>query len=244
MTSASANWAGSRVSPDSQVRPSGRVRRSQPLQNRVTPTGDIVSVPARGTLMGNRGCLHRPDRTLGTTRWRSKLWICCVLDWQGRKRDPMPPGRWTALFFLDEATALAAGHRPCGYCRRPAYRAYAEAWRAARDLAEPLHAVEMDAQLHAERVESRSRRQRTHQAVAGSLPDGVMIRHGGGPALLVGGHVGGRVLPWSFAGYEAAVPVDEDAMVEVLTPPSSVAAIAAGYRPVLHPSAAPGAGAP
>ena len=97
MTSASANWAGSRVSPDSQVRPSGRVRRSQPLQNRVTPTGDIVSVPARGTLMGNRGCLHRPDRTLGTTRWRSKLWICCVLDWQGRKRDPMPPGRLIRL---------------------------------------------------------------------------------------------------------------------------------------------------
>jgi hypothetical protein len=210
------------------------VSQSRPLQNRVTPTSEIVSVSARGTLMGNRGCLHRPDRTLGTTRWRSKLWICCVLDWQSRKRDPMPPGRWTALFFLDEATAMAAGHRPCGYCRRPAYLAYAEAWRAGRELAEPLHAVEMDAQLHSERVESRSRRQRTSQAVAGSLPDGVMIRHDGGPALLVGG----QMLPWSFAGYQTAVPVDEDAMVEVLTPPSSVAAIAAGYRPVLHPTAA------
>jgi hypothetical protein len=221
------------VRASSQDSRASRASEGQPLQNRVTPTGEIVSVSARGTLVGNRGCLHGPDRTLGTTRWRSKLWICCVLDWQGRKRDPMPPGRWTALFFLDEATAMAAGHRPCGYCRRPAYLAYAEAWRAARDLAEPLHAVEMDAQLHAERVESRSRRQRTHQGVAGSLPDGVMIRHGGGPALLVGR----RVLPWSFAGYQAAVPLDEDAMVEVLTPPSSVAAIAAGYRPVLHPSA-------
>ena len=249
MTSVSASWAGSQVSPSSHGSPTSQgnassrvssgsqLSQGQPLQNRVTPTGEIVSVPARGTLMGNRGCLHRPDRTIGTTRWRSKLWICCVLDWQGRKRDPMPPGRWTALFFLDEATALAAGHRPCGYCRRPAYLAYAEAWRAARDLAEPLHAVEMDARLHAERVESRSRRQRTYQAVAGSLPDGVMIRHDGGAALLAGG----RVRPWSFAGYQTPVPLDHGATVEVLTPPSSVAAIAAGYRPLLHPSAgAPG----
>jgi hypothetical protein len=209
--------------------------RSGPLQNRVTPAGEIVAVSARGTLMGNRGCLHRPDGTLGTARWRSKLWICCVLDWQGRKRDPMPPGRWTALFFLDEATALAAGHRPCGYCRRPAYRAYAEAWRAARGLAEPIHASEMDVQLHSERVESRSRRQRTHRAVAGSVPDGVMVRRDGAPGLLAGG----RVLPWSFAGYLAPVPLSRDAVVEVLTPASSVAAIVAGYRPLLHPSAGP-----
>ncbi|MGC1286245.1 MAG: hypothetical protein WA895_25305, partial [Streptosporangiaceae bacterium] len=92
-----------------------------PLQNRVTPEGEIVADPARGTLMGNRGCLHRADRTLGVTRWRSKMWICCVLRWRDVRRDVMPPGRWTALFFLDEATALAAGHRPCGYCRRVAY---------------------------------------------------------------------------------------------------------------------------
>ena len=206
---------------------------SGPLQNRVTPTGEIVAVAARGTLMGNRGCLHRPDRTLGTARWRSKLWICCVLDWRGRTRDPMPPGRWTALFFLDEATALAAGHRPCGYCRRLAYLAYAEAWRAARGLAKPLRAGEMDARLHAERVHSRSRRQRTHEAVAGSLPDGVMIRHEGVPGLLASG----RVLPWSSDGYLAPVPLGRDAKVEVLTPPSSVAAIAEGYRPTLHPTA-------
>jgi len=204
-----------------------------PLQNRVTPSGEIVADPARGLMMGNRGCLHGPDRRLGTARWRSKLWICCVLDWQGRSRDPMPPGRWTALFFLDEATALAAGHRPCGYCRRPAYRSFAEAWRVARGLAGPPRAGEMDAQLHAERVESRSRRQRTGRALAGTLPDGVMIRHGDGPGLLIGG----RVLPWSFAGYQAPVALRQDATVEVLTPASSVAAIAAGYRPILHPSA-------
>jgi hypothetical protein len=206
---------------------------SGPLQNRVTPAGEIVAVPERGLLMGNRGCLHRPDRTLGAARWRSKLWICCVLDWRGRRRDPMLPGRWTALFFLDEATALAAGHRPCGYCRRPAYLAYAEAWRSARGLAERPRAGEMDARLHAERVDPCSRRQRTSRAPAGGLPDGVMIRHDGGPALVTGA----RARPWSFTGYQAAVPLRHDAVVEVLTPPSSVAALAAGYRPLLHPSA-------
>jgi hypothetical protein len=213
-------------------------RGSGPLQNRVTPAGEIVAVPARGTLMGNRGCLHRPDRTLGTARWRSKLWICCVLDWRGRSRDPMPPGRWTALFFLDEATALAAGHRPCGYCRRPEYLAYAEAWRAAHGLAEPPRAGEMDARLHAERVDPRSRRQRTHRAVPAGLPDGVMIRHDAGPGLLAGG----LVRPWSFGGYLPPVALPPGAAVEVLTPPSSVAALAAGYAPLLHPSACPGPG--
>ena len=87
-----------------------------PLQNRVTPAGEIVADPSRGLMMGNRGCLHGPGRELGVSRWRSKLWICCVLNWKDVRRDPMPPGRWTALFFLDEATALAAGHRPCAYC--------------------------------------------------------------------------------------------------------------------------------
>src|SRR5215211_2432471 len=118
-----------------------------PLQNRVTPTGEIVSDPARGLLMGNRGCLHDQDRTLRTARWRSKLWICCRLDFKGARRDPMPPGRWTALFFLDEATALSAGHRPCAYCRRADYLAYAEAWRRAAGLTVRLRAWEMDAQL-------------------------------------------------------------------------------------------------
>jgi hypothetical protein len=212
---------------------SAPARESGPLQNRVTPDGEIVAVPARGLLMGNRGCLHGPDRRLGTTRWRSKLWICCVLDWRGRRRDPMPPGRWTALFFLDEATALAAGHRPCGYCRRPAYLAYAEAWRTARGLAERPRAGEMDARLHAERVDSRSRRQRTHRVAAAELPGGVLVRHDGAAGLLAGG----LVLPWSFAGYLPPVPVRPGAVLDVLTPPSSVAAIAAGYRPLLHPSA-------
>ncbi len=204
-----------------------------PLQNRVTPAGEIVADPARGLLMGNRGCLHAPDRTLGPARWRSKMWICCVLDWRGRRRDPMPPGRWTALFFLDEATALAAGHRPCGYCRRPAYLAYSVAWQRAAGLARRPMAGEMDARLHAQRVDPRTRRQRTRPCAIGSLPDGAMVRYEGACGLLAGG----RFLPWSFAGYGDPVALAPDAAGELLTPPASVAAIAAGYRPQLHPTA-------
>jgi hypothetical protein len=197
------------------------------------PTGEIVSDPGRGLLMGNRGCLHGPDRRLGPSRWRSKLWICCVLAWRDVRRDPMPAGRWTALFFLDEATALAAGHRPCAYCRRADFLSYAEAWRRAGGLAQRPRASEMDARLHAERVDPRTRRQRTHPAAASQLPDGVMIRHGGVTGLLAGG----RLLPWSFTGYGAPASLPPGALAELLTPPASVAAIAAGYRPLLHPSA-------
>jgi hypothetical protein len=204
-----------------------------PLQNRVTPAGEIEADPGRGLLMGNRGCLHGPDRTLGVSRWRSKMWIACVLDWRGRRRDPMPPGRWTALFFLDEATALAAGHRPCGYCRRDDYLAYAEAWRRANELERRPRAGEMDARLHAERVEPRTRRKRTRPGVIADLPDGAMVQHEGGCGLVAGG----RFLPWSFAGYGDPVTLAPEAAVELLTPPASVAAIAAGYRPKVHPTA-------
>jgi hypothetical protein len=211
-----------------------QARTSPPLQNRVLPTGEIVSDPARGLLMGNRGCIHRPDRTLGPARWRTKMWISCVLVWRDVRRDVMPPGRWTALFFLDEATAMAAGHRPCGYCRRDDYLAYAGAWQQAAGLAQRLRAGEMDAVLHAERVDSRTRRQQTRPARVGGLPDGAMVRHEGVIGLLTAG----RVLPWSFAGYlDDPIPVGPDTTVELLTPPSSVAAMTAGYRPMLHPSA-------
>jgi hypothetical protein len=205
-----------------------------PLQNRVLPTGEIVAHPARGMLMGNRGCIHRPDRTLGVTRWRGKMWISCVLDWRGRRRDVMPPGRWTALFFLDEVTALAAGHRPCGYCRRADHRWFAESWRAGLGLSAAPRAAEMDVQLHAERVEPRTRRKVTREAVAGDLPNGVMIAQAGRLGLWCDG----AARPWSFEGYGPPVPVGAQAVVTVLTPPSAVAAITAGYRPMAHPSAA------
>ena len=204
-----------------------------PLQNRVMPTGEIVADSSRGLMMGNRGCLHGQGRRLGASRWRSQLWICCVLDWKGIRRDPMPPGRWTALFFLDEATALAAGHRPCAYCRRRDFLDFAEAWRVARRLTRRPRAKEIDSVLHRERVDN-FRRQITHHAAAVELPDGVMIRAGGSTGLLLTG----RLRPWSFRGYGAPATAGLPGAVEVLTPPSTVAAIAAGYRPLVHPTAA------
>ncbi len=206
--------------------------RPSPLQNRVLPTGEIVATPERGMLMGNRGCLHLPDRRLGVTRWRTKMWISCVLKWGGVRRDVMPPGRWTALFFLDEATALSAGHRPCGYCRRADHLAFGEAWRRAEGLAERPRAAQMDIELHAERVD-RQRRKLTRPAPLGSLPDGAMVRFDGTIALLSGE----RLLPWSLSGYGAPTTRDPAATVEVLTPPKMLGALAQGYRPLVHPSA-------
>ncbi|MGI8665641.1 MAG: hypothetical protein ACR2N4_06390 [Jatrophihabitans sp.] len=206
--------------------------RPSPLQNRVLPTGEVVADPSRGMLMGNRGCIHTLERRLGVTRWRSKMWISCVLRWGDTRRDVMPPGRWTALFFLDEATALAAGHRPCGFCRRPDHLGLAEAWQQARQLPERPRAAFMDVQLHAERVDRR-RRQLTRPARLNALPDGVMIRHRDAISLLAGG----RLLPWSFAGYGQPVRVAGGTEVEVLTPPTLVAALAHGYLPMVHPSA-------
>jgi hypothetical protein len=227
----------SRTPREGQQKAAGRLapyaRRvdRRPLQNRVLPTGEIVADPARGTLMGNRGCLHGTGRELGVARWRSRLWICCTLIWKDVHRDPMPPGRWTALFFLDEATALAAGHRPCAYCRRADFLAYAEAWRSAQSLARRPWAYEMDARLHDERVESRTRRQITRPARCGDLPAGTMVRHDG----IVGLVWQRRFLPWANTGYGSALPLPD--RVELLTPPASVAALRAGYRPALHPSA-------
>jgi hypothetical protein len=204
-----------------------------PLQNRVMPTGEIVADPARGMLMGNRGCIHTPERTLGVTRWRTKMWICCVLEFRGWRRDVMPPGRWTALFFLDEATALAAGHRPCGYCRRDDHQWLAESWRAGHGLAARPRAAEMDVVLHAQRVEGRTRRKITRPVRLGDLPDGAMVRQDGTIALWCGG----ALLPWSFAGYGPPRPAGPRVTADLLTPPALVAALRAGYRPLVHPSA-------
>ena len=209
-----------------------------PLQNRVLPTQQIVAESGRGLLMGNRGTLHGPDRRLGTTRWRSKAWICCVLDWKGVQRDPMPPGRWTALFFFDEAVALAAGHRPCAYCRRRDFLLYAGAWASGRGLTERPRAAAMDAQLHLDRVEPRTRQQRTTIADLDDLPDGAMIRYDGGPALVLGGPDGEKlVLSWSWEGYATPARPPGLRQVAVLTPPANLVVLKAGFAPLLHPSA-------
>jgi hypothetical protein len=207
--------------------------RRSPLQNRVTPEGEIVAEPARGLIMGNRGCLVEEPWQLGRARWRTKMWISCVLDLGGRKRDVMPEGRWTGLFFLDEATALSAGHRPCGYCRREDHVAFGEAWRAGHGLAKRISAAQMDVVLHGQRVEPGTRRKQTFKSELGALPAGVMVRYEEAPALVLPG----GVRPWSFAGYGALVPVPEDTVVDVLTPPAMVAAVGAGYRPLVHPTA-------
>lgn len=195
------------------------------LQNRVLPTGEIVADPAHGLLMGNRGILHDNTRRLGIARWRHKNWVCCTLSFKGRKRRIMAPGRYTELFFLDEAVALAAGHRPCAECRR-------RDWLAFRDAIDPaLRATDIDAMLHAARV-TRTRRQIRHEAEADTLPAGCFVMHDGQPNLLRSADM----LPYTPSGYLAARPRPVGP-VTVLTPRPSVAALAAGYGPRLHPSA-------
>jgi hypothetical protein len=152
-----------------------------PLQNRVTPQGEIVSTPARGLLMGNRGILHNDERRLGTARWQHPHWVACRIEFRGRRQEVMRPGAYTQLFFLDEAVALAAGHRPCAHCRRTDYEAFVTAWMAAGGRSSRPRAAEIDWQLHRERVDSLTRRQVTHPAALDALPDGVFITLPGKP---------------------------------------------------------------
>ncbi len=200
------------------------------LQNRVTPSGEIIADPARGLFMGNRGILHDDARRLGKARWRHKNWITCLLDFKGRRRDVMSPHRYTELFFLDEAVALAAGHRPCAECRRGRYRAFLAAWTAGAGQDGQPKAPELDAVLHAARVDPGTRRQRTYRTDLAGLPDGVFIRLEALPLLVLGD----RLLPWAPGGYGAAIARPSGGPVCVLTPRPTVAAMTAGYRPELH----------
>ncbi|HVV39750.1 MAG TPA: hypothetical protein VHC94_01650 [Nitrobacter sp.] len=204
---------------------------SHPLQNRVTPLGDIVAASARGTFMGNRGIIHDPaTRTLLKRRWTTKAWIVCVCEFRGRRRDVMARQSWTELFFLDEATAFAAGHRPCFYCRRADADAFRAAW-AKGNRAGDLRAPEIDAVLHAERLDGRVKRLHPLTMPLSELPDGAMVRAEEESFLVLGG----RALRWTFGGYRAVDAPLVDA--QLITPPSTVRALAAGYRPALHESA-------
>lgn len=151
-----------------------------PRQNRVAPTGEIVAAPYRGTFMGNRGILHDGAGRLGSARWRHRHWVCCLLRFRGRHRQVMAPNRYTELFFLDEAVALAAGHRPCAECRRADFNAF----RAA--FGPDLSAPEIDAALHRARVDRGTRRQIRHEAPLGRLPDGGFILYEGAAHLVRG----------------------------------------------------------
>ena len=211
-----------------------------PRQNRVDPFGELVAVPERGTLMGNRGILHDAEGRIGR-RWATRAWIACLLEFKGRRRTPMAPGSYTELFFLDEATALAAGHRPCAECRRADFLRFRTAWLAGNPgygLLPAARIAEVDRVLHGERVDGAGRRvrKRTWRARLAELPDGVLVVRDAEPdvprLLWRGG-----LRAWSFAGYRASGPAAADEVVTVLTPPSTVAAIRAGYAPTVHASA-------
>jgi hypothetical protein len=206
-----------------------------PLQNRVTPLGEPIADPARGLVYGNRGCMHdehgRIRRHYGVRRW-----IACRLEFRGWHRSSlMQPGRFTELFFLDEATALAAGHRPCALCRREDYVRFVEIWQRLHpreDRADPI-----DDRLHAERFDGATRTQRHHDAPFPSLPDGTFVLTNGEPFLVLGT----RLLHWTPAGYDAALSRPRRGSASVVTPPSLVQVLRDPRRPVvpfLHPSAA------
>lgn len=202
-----------------------------PEPNRVNPAGELVATSARGTLMGNRGCLHDADGRIVRNSAR-KEWICCELAFEGRKRQLRAPGSYTELFFLDEATALAAGHRPCGTCRRDDARRFAHAWGVANLGMAPARVGRIDDQLSGERVDSA----RMLRSSVPPLPDGTMFRQeASGRFFLL--HRG-RALPWSFTGYGAPVDTrDVAGPIMVMTPASIIRALDAGYEPRVHRSA-------
>jgi hypothetical protein len=202
-----------------------------PLQNRVTPTGEIVATPERGTFTGNRGIIHDPStKTLLNKRWSNPAWITCVCEFRGRRRDVMATRSWTELFFLDEATSFAAGHRPCFYCRRDDANRFRAAWEEGNGVMR-VRATEIDAVLHRERLDNRKKPLHPVGGPIEILPDGAMVQAGGESFLIAQG----QALRWSFAGYRTSVGELVDA--QLLTPPSTLNAFRAGYRPVLHASA-------
>ncbi|MBA7484625.1 hypothetical protein ES707_20155 [subsurface metagenome] len=201
-----------------------------PLQNRVTPLGDIVADPNRGLFTGNRGIIHDPaTRTLLRKRWSNPAWLICVCEFRGRRRKVMGGRSWTELFFLDDATALAAGHRPCFYCRRDDANRFRAAWEKGNRVADVL-APDIDAVLHRERFASGKKLHALPMRLD-KLPDGAMVQAGEESFVIAGG----KPLRWSFAGYRKVEGLTGEAML--ITPPSTVRAMAAGFGPVLHPSA-------
>ena len=205
-----------------------------PLQNRVTPLGELIAVPARGLVYGNRGCLHDASGRIRRA-FNGRRWIACRLRFRGWHRSPLlQPGRFTELFFLDEATAFAAGHRPCALCRREDYVRFTELWRGVHP--DDVGADAIDARLHAERFDPGSRTQRRHEADLDGLPEGAFVLRSGEPHLVFGT----ELLRWTPAGYtdRAARPAVDRA--EVVTPPSLLEVLRSEWRsvvPLLHPSA-------
>ena len=210
---------------------------AMPKRNRVTPLGEIVAVPERGTMMGNRGILHDADGRI-VRHWKLKQWLICVLEFNGRHRTIMTPNRYTELFFLDEATALSAGHRPCFECRRARYVAFRDAWAAGNcpNVGPASIKVKViDDRLHVERVGA-DRVKATYPAKLDDLPDGVFVNlvDWDGHEFLVWGD---QLLAWSPGGYRNRLRRPRNETAKVLTPRSTVNAIRSGYLPEIHPSA-------
>ncbi|HEX4014537.1 MAG TPA: hypothetical protein VHX17_11730 [Candidatus Cybelea sp.] len=199
-----------------------------PLQNRVTPYGEVEALPGRGLMMGNRGILHDESRRV-VRSFAVKRWIACVLEFRGRKRTVMAPHRYTELFFLDEAAGLSAGHRPCAECRRADYNRFRDFWE--QSIATPNDADSMDLRLHADRLDGK--RKRTYRAPLATLPDGAYVVWERRPHLVWGN----SLLEWSDEGYKERTKRARRGEVEVLTPRAIVEVLAAGYRPTIHPSA-------
>ncbi len=202
-------------------------------QNRVNPLSELIATPERGLVYGNRGCLH-DDAGRIRRRYNGRRWIACQLRFKDWQRGPLlQPGKFTELFFLDEATAFAAGHRPCALCRRADYTRFVTTWQALHPGQEGADAI--DAQLHEERMEPDTRAQRHHYAPFAGLPDGAFVLHVGAPHLVLGD----RLLAWSPAGYPTR-SLRPDGMARVITPPSLVHVLSTSWQslvPVVHPSA-------
>jgi len=200
-----------------------------PLQNRVTPFGDVVAIAQRGTFTGNRGIIHDPTtKTLLKKRWATNAWLVCLLEYGDKRRDVMARRSWTELFFLDEAVALAAGHRPCFFCRRREAEAFRSAWAKGKGGNRPL-APEIDAVLHAERLDHGHKRVHPLPGPVDELPDGAVITAAGEAYTIARG----RAFRWTERGYAPGQQIP--AATGLLTPPSTLLAIRAGYQPVLHP---------
>jgi hypothetical protein len=201
-----------------------------PARNRVTPLGDIVAIPLRGAWTGNRGILHSGREIVRFHA--SDLWITCELEFQGRRHEQWRPHHYTFLYFHDEAVSFAAGHRPCSYCRRERYEAYRTAWAEALGVGVPS-AKQMNRQLHSERIVRGTHRRRLHRLSWAELPDGAFVLLGGSPAVVVGD----RLVAWTPEGYRDRRARPSQGSAEVVTPPSTVAALRAGYRPQIDDSA-------
>jgi hypothetical protein len=201
-----------------------------PLQNRVTPLGDIVADPHRGLFTGNRGIIHDPaTKTLLKKRWSNPAWLICVCEFRGRRREVMGGRSWTELFFLDEATALAAGHRPCFYCRRDDANRFRSCWEEGNRAADLL-APDIDTVLHRQRFASGKKLHPLPMRLD-KLPDGTMVQAGAESFLITGG----KPLRWSLAGYQRVEGSIGE--TELITPPSTVRALASGFQPMLHSTA-------